>query len=147
MTEKELSGLKPLIRIGELLESYLEQLREDLRELESGMGVKSQQFKHGSKGKMGFDVSDLAVKIADLKKNISKTEIIIIYNLSSIQLERARLEIFIEDIKDPEISLIFRLKYINGMSWREIGDEMHMSYNTARRKHKKYLQKIVTNVT
>ena len=132
MTEKELSGLYFLIRETELLQ-------DDLDELEHSMGVGSVMLSHSPKGKRRFGVDDLAAEIADLKA-------IIQLNLRKIQLERARLERYIGNIGDPEIRLIFRLRHINGMKWREIGPETNMDPATAFRKHKDYL-KLATNTT
>ena len=133
MTEKELSGLYFLNR-------ETERLQKEMDEIEYSISVKSVALSHAPKSKKRYGIEDVAVELADLKA-------IIELNLLKIQRERARLERYIGSIEDPQIRDIFRLRYINGMSWREIGYEMHMSYNTARRKHKKHLQKVVTNVT
>ena len=126
MTEKELSGLYFLNR-------ETERLQKDLEELEYSVGVKSVVLSHSPKGKRRFDISDLAVEIADLKA-------IIQLNLLKIQRERARLERYIGGIDDPEVRLIFRLRHINGMTWEGIGYEIHMHHTTVLRKHKAYLK-------
>ena len=128
MTEKELSGLYYLNR-------ETEYLQKELDELEYSTGVKSVVLSHTPKSKRRYGVEDMAAEKADLKA-------IIQLNLLKIQRERARIERFIGNIKDPETRLIFRLRHINGMKWREIGDEMHMTYETARRKHKAHLKKL-----
>ena len=147
MTEKELSGLPFLNRIGERLQQDLKQLKDDLYRLETSAGVKSLVLIHGEKSSRRYDISDLAVEIADLKESIKEMEAAIIINLGKINRKRAKIIRYIEEIEDPEIQEILHLKYVSGLKWREIGDEMHMSYNTARRKHEKYLKKIITNVT
>ena len=65
---------------------------------------------------------------------------IIQLNLQKIQIERARLERYIENINDPETRLIFRLRHINGMTWGKIGAELYMSHTSAFRKHERYLK-------
>ena len=132
MSEKELSGLYYLNR-------ETERLQKDLDELEDGTYAKSPVYRHGSKNPKKYDISHLAVEIADLKE-------IIQLNLRKIQIERARLLRYIQKIEDPEIRLIFRLRHVNGMTWREIADEVHMDFTTANRKHRQYL-KNATNAT
>ena len=133
MSEKDLSKLYFLNRETEMLQKERE-------EIEQSIGTKSVVLSHAPKSKVRYGAEDLAVELADLNA-------IIQLNLLKIQRERARIERYIGNIEDPETRLIFRLRHINGMTWREIGDEIYMSYNTARRKHKKYLQEVVTNVT
>ena len=133
MTEKELSGLYWLN-----METKL--LQKELDELEYSISVKSVVLSHSpkAKNKRRFGVEDLAVEIADLKA-------IIQLNLQKIQIERARLERYIENINDPETRLIFRLRHINCMTWQDIGSELYMSHMTVIRKHRAYL-KVVQNV-
>ena len=128
MTEKELSGLYYLNR-------ETERLQDELDELEHSVGVKSIVLSHAPKSKRRYGVEDMAAERADLKA-------IVQLNLLKIQKERTRLERYIGSIENPETRLIFRLRHINGMTWREIGDEMYMTYETARRKHKAHLKKL-----
>ena len=141
MTEKELSGLKYLNRKGEILRNDLNKLKDNLQEIEASMGVRSQKLVCGPKGSLRFDVSDLVSSITDLKESILETEAAIVRNLVKIQRERARLEEYIGGIEDTETGFIFRLRHINGMTWREIGEEMHMSLGSVYGKHKAYLKK------
>ena len=127
MTEKELSGLYYLNRETEFLQ-------KELDELEYSTGVKSVVLSHAPKSKRRYGVEDMAAERADLKA-------IIQLNLLKIQRERARIERFIGNIKDPETRLIFRLRHINGMKWREIGQELYMSLGSVYNKHKAYLKK------
>ena len=135
MTEKELSGLREEIRC---LNIETKLLQEELNELEYSIGVKSVVLSHSPKVKnrrqIGIGVADLAAEIADKKALIQ-------LNLQKIQIKRTRLERYIENINDPDTRFIFRLKYINGLTWREIGAELFMSYTSAFNKHKDYLNK------
>ena len=126
MTEKELSGLYYLNR-------ETERLQDDLDELEYSIGAKSVVLSHSPKGKRRFfsNVEAMAAEIADLKANIQ-------LNLLKIQLERARLERYIGGIVDAETRLIFRLRHINGMTWREIGLDLHMCHTKAFKKHRDF---------
>lgn len=60
------------------------------------------------------------------------------YSLAKLQQERMKMERFLETIKDSEIRLIIRLRCINNMSWREIGEELNMNRTTAMRKFYKF---------
>ena len=130
MTEKELSGLYWLNR-------ETERLQRELDELEESVGPKSPILSHSPKGrgKRRFCIGDLAAEIADLKALIG-------LNLQKVQIERARLERYIGGIECAETRLIFRLRHVGGMTWRRIGDELHMNHETARRRHKAHLEKM-----
>ena len=132
MTEKELSGLYFLNR-------EIKWLQDELDEMEQGIGVKSAVPSHGPKSRRRFGSNSPAVEIADLKA-------ILQLNKLKIQREQARLERYIGNIECPETRLIFRLRHIDGMTWREIADEVHMDFTTAYRKHKQYLEN-ATNAT
>ena len=120
-------------------------MEDDLQEMESSMGVKSPKLTHGSKGTLQFGVSDLAAEIADLKENIEIEKLAIVRNLNRTLRERTKLEQFIEDIEDPDLRMIFRLKNINGLKWHEIGKAINMERTTASKKYKAYLKKISHN--
>ena len=128
MTEKELSGLYYLNR-------ETERLQKEREEIEYSISVKSVVLSHAPKSKRRYGVEDLAVELADIKNLIQ-------LKLREIQLERAKLERYIGSIEDPKIREIFYLRYVNGMKWREVGKEMHMSHASVFNKHKEYLKKI-----
>lgn len=132
MTEAELSQLF-------FLNKECERLQRDIRDKKTRVGYKSPTMSGMPRG-CGKDYTDDIDEIADL-------ETIMTLNLKQIQRERARLEEYIADIPDAEMRLIFRLRHINGMTWREIGDEMFMNHETVRRKHIKCLKKDATNAT
>ena len=128
MTEKELSGLYWLNR-------ETERLQNELDELEEAIGPKAAALSHSpkAKGKRPFCVGDLAAEIADLKALIG-------LNLQKVRIERARLERYIGGIECAETRLIFRLRHVGGMTWRQIGMETHMDHTTAIRKHRAFLK-------
>jgi len=63
-------------------------------------------------------------------------------NLSKILEERERLEKMLEEIKDPEIRLIVRLRCVNNVGWQEIGDEIGMDRRAASRKYHDFFEKL-----
>lgn len=44
------------------------------------------------------------------------------------------IEAFLEGVKDPETRTIIRLKYIDGLTWEEVGEAVHMHRTTCYRK-------------
>lgn len=60
---------------------------------------------------------ELAAEIADLRDDIADTQ---------TQMEEMRVEIsaFIRSIKDAEIRNIIRLRFIHGLSWKEVAGMM-----------------------
>lgn len=44
------------------------------------------------------------------------------------------IETFIEEVPDPLTRTIIRMKYIDGMTWREVGDLLHLDYSACHRR-------------
>ena len=55
--------------------------------------------------------------------------------------EKERIEEYIENIEDPEVRVIARLRFIDNEDFQTIGNEMFMDRTTAYRKLKKYIEK------
>ena len=56
--------------------------------------------------------------------------------------ELIRIEGIIEQIDDPEIRAIARMRFIGCMKWEDIGQEVHLDRTNCARKLKKYIQGI-----
>lgn len=78
-------------------------------------------------------VAKYATEIACLEGMIKK-------NLEKCILELEKLEAFISSIEDSEIRLIFRLRHIEGLSWEEIGNELHIHRTSASKKYNEFIQ-------
>ena len=50
----------------------------------------------------------------------------------------AEAEEYIASIPDSETRLILRCRFVNGLTWEQIENEMHMSVATAKRKFRKW---------
>jgi len=50
------------------------------------------------------------------------------------------VEEYMDGIDDGEIRALIRYRYIDGMSWREVGKAVHMNEDAARKKLERYLQ-------
>lgn len=55
--------------------------------------------------------------------------------------EKERIEEYIENIEDPEIRVIARLRFIDNEDFQTIGNEMFMDRTTAYRKLKNYFER------
>ena len=55
--------------------------------------------------------------------------------------EKERIEEYIENIADPEIRVIARLRFIDNQDFQTIGNEMFMDRTTAYKKLKKYFER------
>lgn len=51
------------------------------------------------------------------------------------------IEAWMDEVADPEIKQIVRLKYMDGLTWGNVGLEMYMAGSTAYRKLHYYLSK------
>ena len=51
------------------------------------------------------------------------------------------VEEYMDSIDDGEIRALIRYRYIDGMSWRDVGKAVHMNEDAARKKLERYLQK------
>lgn len=88
----------------------------------------------------GCGVSDPMVdvdELVDTKRNLKEA---IAYNLKQLQKERLKMELFLQDIPDAQMRLIIRLRCVNGLSWKEIGEKMGMDRTTASRKFYSYFK-------
>ena len=56
--------------------------------------------------------------------------------------ELLKIEEFLDGLDDPEIRLIFRLRYCLRMTWEDIGNEVFMSPPGALRKCRRFLRKL-----
>ena len=55
--------------------------------------------------------------------------------------EKERIEEYIENIADPEIRVIARMRFIDNQDFQTIGNEMFMDRTTAYRKLKNYFER------
>ena len=54
--------------------------------------------------------------------------------------ELERIENVIDKIRDPEIRIIARLRFIDNLNWENIGRQVHLDRSVCYRKVKKYLE-------
>lgn len=54
-------------------------------------------------------------------------------NNETLRKELKRIEDFIQSISDPKIRVLMRCKYIDCMSWKQVGKENHMDPSNVRK--------------
>lgn len=125
MTEKELSRIY-------FLNLELERLEEELKAIENKSLVKSPLLSGMPYGS-GFSnkTADYAIRVNEIKRLIKIT-------VDRILKTRAEMEQFLQEIEDPELRMILRLRSVQHLGWQEIGDELGMDRRTAARKYQKF---------
>lgn len=129
MTKKELSQLY-------YLKKEIEEQQRRISELEAIATDCSAKITGLPSGKGISDkIGNYAAQIADLKALLD-------LNLKKIFFELNRLNRYIGNIEDAEMKLIFSLRYLHGMSWREISKSIGTlgDGSTERKKHNRYLK-------
>ncbi len=132
----------------ELLESYRSK-REEIRELE----YKLEHLGDGD-SMMGCDTiydyqtgypKPQAVVGVDWAK-IERLEARYRARIAKLKAECADVELWIEEIPDSLTRRIFRMYYVDGMTFQQIGKRCHVDKSTVSRKISKYL-KVATHAT
>lgn len=129
MTKHELSRLIYLNREIEYIEMRLTELE---------CAAESQQIRiTGMPRAVGFSnkVGDYAAEITDLKELLNQS-------LIKCFRELNRLKRYIEVIEDSEIRMIMTLRYIHGLSWRDIATRIsiYATEDSVRMRHNRYLR-------
>lgn len=111
MTLKELSNYYHL-------HGRLERNREMLSSLYAAAGLGAQVIT-GMPHAPGVSdsVGDLSIEIEELKSRISNLE-------SKCAQEKKQLEAYISTIKDDQTRMIFRLRFLHCMTWRQVADSI-----------------------
>ena len=107
MTKRELDHHLELVQ-------QLEDERELLASLLVAAGPRAQRLDgmphaHGAADPVGY----LAVEIADMRETISRRE-------ADVARSEAAVATYIQTIEDSQTRMIFRLRFIHGMAWKEV---------------------------
>lgn len=130
ITKKELSQLY-------YLNKEIKQQQERLQELESIATSCTRKITGmPSGGEISDKLSKCVVEIADLKALLD-------LNLKKCFYELSRLNRYIDSIEDSHIRMIMSLRYINGLSWRQVAFSIGggNTEDSVRKMHDRYLQK------
>jgi len=82
------------------------------------------------------------VAIPEYEKRVKRLRKKLERRLEELMEKREELEEYIATVPDSELRMIFALRYINGLSWRQIAAHMGVlgDGSTERKKHDRYLQ-------
>lgn len=130
MTLGELSQLKHLKREIAMDRQRLRQLEEAA--LPGAQVMTGMPHGTGVKDKLG----DTAAAIADLRQQLEA-------KIERCVREQQKLEAYIESIPDSFIRQIFTCRFVQGMSWRQVADQMGggNSSDSVRKITKRFLEK------
>lgn len=82
----------------------------------------------------GYKITKHDLEIAELKGLIE-------LNIKKSIIERIRLERYISSIEDAEMRQIIALRYVNGLAWRQIANELgYQDESVPRKKHNRFLK-------
>ena len=133
MTKQELSQLYYLNR-------EIEELQKRIGELE----VKTQSMTKPITGMP--NVPGVVDKLGKYVAEIADLKSLLDLNIKKCFYELNRLNRYIQGIDDSEIRMILSLRYINGLSWRQVAFSIgKQDEQYPRRKHNKFLK--MTNMT
>lgn len=135
MTEKELGDYRKLCREVDDLRQRLE--KEKNREIPVVSGKV-----RGSMREFPYIETHVGVELYEPEAMEVSLERIRRYQTKLLEVERKKLEIeqFVEEIPDPELRLIFRLRFLDGMRLADIGDRLAMDRSWIGKRIRKYLE-------
>lgn len=129
MTEKDMGQMY-------YLNKEIKRLNEELNWMECKSMTKSPIL---TGMPFGGGVSD---RTADYAIRIEEIRNLIDISVKKLLHTRAEIERFLQEIEDPELRLIIRLRSINHLGWQEIGEELGMDRRTASRKYQKFCDEV-----
>jgi DNA-directed RNA polymerase specialized sigma24 family protein len=81
------------------------------------------------------NITDISKKLADVETLRGRVEA----KITALKAMRENVEEAIESIEDRELRSIVRMRVVDRLSFREIGDELYMAHTTAMRRYNKYM--------
>ena len=135
MTKEELSRLRNIQKEIELIKRELNTITEEyVTDKVTGSRLEHPYIFTSFKIS-GYDSGGYSSKVMRLERKLK-------CKLDELMDERARIEEYIESIDNATIRMILRLRYINGLGWNQIGNELGYSERQIRRKHAQWIDKL-----
>ncbi|GAA0763820.1 hypothetical protein SDC9_83104 [bioreactor metagenome] len=135
MDKEKLKRYRRLLSELELLKRQLEKIEpEFVMDSVNGSDTEFPYTQH----KMhieGYDLESYRKKVARLNKRI-------VSKMNELVEEKDSLIEFIYNIEDSEIRQIFIYRYMDGLTWKEIGDKMNFATSTIRMKHDNFVKSL-----
>ena len=76
----------------------------------------------------------------EIRKIAKQREVILNKKMSEAAVELLNIEKYLDELDDPEMRLLLRMRYCLRMTWEAIGEEIFMSPSGALRKCRKFLK-------
>lgn len=139
MTKKELMQLRYLNKEIELLQKQVQDAEYYVKQYKASDVVSGSSPVWPYQRKT-FHIEGVAVP--DFEKRVKRLRNKLERRLEELMEKREELEEYIATVPDSELRMIFALRYINGLSWRQIAAHMGVlgDGSTERKKHDRYLQ-------
>jgi len=135
MTREELSRLRNIQKEIELIKRELNTITEEyVTDKVTGSRLEHPYIFTSFKIS-GYDSGGYSSKVMRLERKLKR-------KLDELMDERERLEEYIESVNDDITRMILRLRYINGLGWNQIGNELGYSERQVRRKHAQWIGKL-----
>ena len=136
MTREELGKLRSIQKEVELIKKELNTITEEYVTDKVTGSMVEHPYIFTSFKISGYDSEGYSVKVKRLERKLKR-------KLDELMDERARIEEYIESIDNATVRMILRLRYINGLGWNQIGNELGYSERQCRRKYKEFFEKDV----
>lgn len=133
MDKEKLKRYRKLLSEIALLKGQLEKIEPDyVKDSVSGSSSYFPYTKHKVHIE-GYDLNSYERKVARLNRRIVK-------KMNELVAEKEGLIEFIYNIEDSVIRQIFIYRYLEGFTWKDIGDRMHFGTSTIRMKHDNFIK-------
>jgi len=135
MTREELGRLRSIQKEIEIIKKELNSIKEEYvtDKITGSMVEHPYALTHFKIS--GYDSGGYSSKVKRLERKLK-------CKLDELMDERERLEEYIESVNDDITRMILRLRYINGLGWNQIGNELGYSERQVRRKHEQWIGKL-----
>lgn len=133
MTINELSKLSAIQSEIHLIKREIE--NTDLKFMQDRVTGSSREFPYCKRSftVQGYDYDSYYCKLNRLQKKLER-------KLDELMDEKDRILDYINTVDDSIMRQILMLKYINGMTWEQIGREIGYSSRSIRRKHSQFFR-------
>lgn len=133
MTKDKLKRYRRLLSELELLKRQLEKIEpEFVRDSVNGSDSEFPYTNHKVHME-GYDLDSYKRKVARLNRRI-------VNKMNELVEEKDCLIEFIYNIEDSETRQIFIYRYLDGLTWKEIGEKMYFGTSTIRMKHDNFVK-------
>jgi DNA-directed RNA polymerase specialized sigma subunit len=132
MTKEELSRLRNLQKEIDILEKELDNISEQYVTDKVVGSTAFHPYILTHYNISGYDSRGYSKKVKRLQKQLQR-------ELDKRMDERQKLEEYIESVNDDIARMILRLRYINGLGWNQIGNELGYGERQVRRKHEQWI--------